>query len=123
MNTSGRIPIRVVGLFAAVAGIGEIVVGITGNYLGILSHNLPPTGSAIVIGACYSLGGLSILTMRKWGAALGVFFIACEILGRIYLIATGIAPSAGVDALKILIGGLIALAIIGYVLSQWNKFE
>jgi hypothetical protein len=123
MNVNGRIGIVVVGVFAVIAGVGEIVVGITGNYLGILSHSLPPTVSAIVIGACYSLGGLSILTMRKWGAALGIFFIGCEILGRIYLVAIGIAPSTGIDAIKILIGGIIALAVVGYVLSQWNKFK
>jgi len=31
-----------------------------------------------IIGAFYSLGGLFILTMRKWGAAMGVFFIGAE---------------------------------------------
>jgi hypothetical protein len=35
----------------------------------------------------------------------------------------GIAPSTGGDALKIAIGGLIALAVIGYVASQWKKFD
>ena len=30
----------------------------------------------------------------------------------------GIAPSTGGDALKIVIGGLIALAVIGYVASR-----
>jgi hypothetical protein len=48
-----------------------------------------------IIGALYSLGGLFVLTMRKWGAAIGVFFIGAEVLGRIYLVATGIAPSSG----------------------------
>jgi hypothetical protein len=35
----------------------------------------------------------------------------------------GIAPSTGGDAIKILIGGLIALAVVGYVASQWKKFD
>jgi LPXTG-motif cell wall-anchored protein len=35
----------------------------------------------------------------------------------------GSAPSTGSDALKIAIGGLIALAVIGYVASQWKKFD
>jgi hypothetical protein len=70
-----------VGAFATIAGIGEIIVGLTGNYLGILAHSIPPATLTIIIGAFYSLGGLSILTMRKLGAALGIFFIACEVLG------------------------------------------
>ena len=61
--------------------------------------------------------------MRKLGAALGIFFIACEVLGRLYLVMIGIAPSTSGDALKIAIGGLIALAVIGYVASQWKKFD
>jgi len=35
----------------------------------------------------------------------------------------GIAPSTGGDAIKIVIGSLIALAVIGYVASQWKKFD
>jgi hypothetical protein len=35
----------------------------------------------------------------------------------------GIGPSTGGDALKIAIGGLIALAVVGYVPSQWKKFD
>jgi hypothetical protein len=54
---------------------------------------------------------------------LGIFFIACEVLGRLYLVMIGIAPSTGGDAIKIVIGGLIALAVVGYVASQWKKFD
>ena len=90
--------IALVGAFATIAGIGEIVVGSTGNYSGILAHSIPPATSTIIIGAFYSLGGLSIFTMRKLGAALGIFFIACEVLGRLYLVMIGIAPSTGGDA-------------------------
>jgi hypothetical protein len=57
------------------------------------------------------------------GAALGILFIGGEILGRVYLVLTGTAPSQGADALKILIGGAIALAIILYIWSQWKTFD
>ena len=122
-KTKSGFGIALVGAFATIAGIGEIVVGLTGNYLGILAHSIPPATSTIIIGAFCSLGGLSILTMRKSGAALAFFFIACEVLGRLYLLMIGIAPSTGGDALKIAIGGVIALAVIGYVPSQWKKFD
>jgi len=122
-KSGSRVGIALVGAFATIAGIGEIIVGLTGNYLGILAHSIPPATSTIIIGTFYSLGGLSILTMRKLGAALGIFFIACEVLGRLYLVMIGIAPSTGGDALKIVIGGLIALAVIGYVAWQWKKFD
>ena len=110
-KSGSPVGIALVGAFATIAGIGAIIVGLTGNYLGILAHSIPSATSAIIIGAFYSLGGLSILTIRKLGAALGI-------LGMI-----GIAPSTGGDAIKIVIGGLIALAVVGYVASQWKKFD
>ena len=111
------------GVFAIVAGLGEIIVGVAGNYLGILSKPLEPSAVTVLVGACYSLGGVLILTLRKWGAAFGMALIAAEILGWIYLVATGVAPSTGPDAIKIAIGAVIALALIGYVASQWQRFR
>ena len=80
------------GVFAIVAGLGEIIVGVTGNYLGILSKPLEPSPVTALIGACYSLGGAFILISTKWGTALGMALIAAEILGRIYLVAKSVAP-------------------------------
>src|SRR5690242_6127085 len=98
----------VVGIFAFIAGLGEVVVGFTGNYLGILAHPMAPSFSTGVVGVLYCLGGFFLLiTRKKWGAILGMSFIGAEILGRIDLIATGIAPRTGFDAIKILLGGLI----------------
>jgi len=114
----------IVGIFALIAGLGEVAVGFTGNYLGILSHGLTPSFSTGVVGIFYSLGGLFLLiTRKKWGAVLAMSFIGAEILGRIYLIATGIAPASGADAIKILIGGLIALGLIVYISTKWRSFE
>jgi hypothetical protein len=61
-KSGSRVGIALVGAFATIAGIGEIIVGLTGNYLGILTHCIPPATSTIIIGAIYSLGDLSILT-------------------------------------------------------------
>jgi hypothetical protein len=111
------------GVFAIVAGLGEIIVGVTGNSLGILSKSLEPSAGTALVGACYSLGGAFILNSTKWGAGLGMALIAAEILGRIYLVATGVAPSTGPDAIKIAVGAAVALALIGYVASQWQRFR
>jgi hypothetical protein len=60
------------GVFAIVAGLGEIIVGVEGNYIGILSKPLEPSAVTALVGACYCLGGVFILTLRKWGVALGM---------------------------------------------------
>ena len=126
MNQRSRtqhVGITAVSIFAIIAGLGEVVVGFTGNYLGILSQDIRPSISTAVVGAFYSLGGLSLLTRKKWGAVLGILFISAEILGRVYLVVADIAPSKGEDAVKIVIGGAIALAVILYVWSQWKAFD
>jgi len=123
MPPKHHLGLLLVGLFAVIAGLGEIIVGLKGNYLGILSHPIAPSLTTAIVGAFYSLGGLFILTLRKWGAAIGVGFIGAEVLGRIYLVATGLAPSSGPDAIKIAIGGALALALIAHVLSQWRALR
>jgi hypothetical protein len=37
-KSGSPVGIALVGAFATIAGIGEIIVGLTGNYLGILAH-------------------------------------------------------------------------------------
>jgi hypothetical protein len=52
---------------------------------------------------------------EKWGAVLSITFIGAEILGRIYLVMTGVAPSTGADAVKIVVAGAIALGLLVYI--------
>jgi hypothetical protein len=115
------IGIIIVAVFAIIAGVGETIVGVTGNFFGILSKNMEPAFSTAVIGAFYSLGGLFLLiTRKKWGAALSIAFIGAEILGRVYLVMAGTAPSSGIDSVKIVIGGVLALALMLYI--GWRSF-
>jgi hypothetical protein len=99
-KSTSRVGIALVGAFATIAGIGEIVVGLTG----LLGH----------LGAQHSAGDFDghyrrllqsgrplDLDHEKIGAALGILLIACEVLGRLYLVMIGIAPSTGGDAIKI----------------------
>lgn len=115
--------LTIIAVFAVIAGIGEVIVGFTGNYLGILSKSITPSITTSVIGAFYSLGGLFLLTRKRWGAIVGIGFISAEIIGRVYLITVGIAPAHGIDAFKIFVGAVIALSLIIYVLFKWRYFK
>lgn len=123
MRKPRHLAIILISVFAIASGTNEIIVGFTGNFLGILSKPIPPSLGTVVVGTFYSVAGLNLLTMKKWGAALSLLFLSAEIVGRIYLVLTGIAPSKGGDAVKILIGGLVALALIVYVSFQWKEFD
>jgi hypothetical protein len=50
-KSGSRVGIVLVGALATIAGIGEMIVGLTGNYLSILAHSIPPATSTIIIGA------------------------------------------------------------------------
>jgi hypothetical protein len=50
-KSRSRVGITLVGAFATIAGIGEIIVGLTGNCLGILAH---PAGAPLVLALCRS---------------------------------------------------------------------
>lgn len=115
--------IAVVALFAILSGLAEISVGFTGNFLRILSKDLQPNAAVGIVGALYTLGGSFLLTRKKWGAVLGIVFIGGEILGRVCLIITGVAPSQGFDLVKIFVGGALAFAIMMYVWSKWKAFD
>src|SRR5260370_41710925 len=108
MSKPRRLGIILISIFAILSGINEVVVGLTGNFLGILSKPIPPGFATVIVGAFYSLAGLFLLSMKQWGAVLGILFLSAEVLGRIYLVLRGVVPSKGGDALKILVGGLIA---------------
>ncbi len=56
----------------------EVAVGRTGNFLGILSKAIPSSFATVGVGAFYSLAGFSLLTMKKWGAVLGILFLSAE---------------------------------------------
>ena len=106
----------VVAVLLIVFGLGEIWVGMFGNFLGILSQSIRPSPATAIVGAFYSLGGVALLTTRRqWGTILSLIFIGAEVLGRAYLVATGVAPSHGADFYKIVIGAIIAVCFMSYI--------
>ena len=116
--------ILVLAVVLIIFGLGEIWVGFFGNYLGILAKSIPPSLATAVVGIFYCLGGLMLLiTRRTWGAILSLIFIGCEVLGRAYLVWTGIAPATGPDLVKIIIGGLIAVGFMLYIGSRTWGFR
>ena len=51
MGRTRNLGITLVAIFAVIADLGEVVVGFTGNTLGILSKDLKPNASTAIVGA------------------------------------------------------------------------
>lgn len=111
--------VLIVAVIVIVFGLGEVWVGWSGNYLGILSTRLPTSAATVVVGLFYVLGGVALLvTRRTWGTVLSLTFIGLEVLGRIYLVLVGVAPRKGADFFKIIVGGVIAVGFMLYISSR-----
>jgi len=112
----------VLAVILIIFGLGEVWVGAFGNYLGILAKSIPPSAATAIVGSFYCLAGIALLVTRKaWGTILSLVCIGCEVLGRVYLVAVGIAPAGGPDLQKIMIGGLIAIGFMLYL--GWRSFR
>ncbi len=118
-----RTGITVVAGYCIFAGLSEVWVGITGNWMGLLSKPLKPSLWTALVGAFYVAAGISLLSKRKTGALLGMSFILLEVLGRIRLVRSGIYPSRGPDLVKSVVGGAIAILIVVYLVVQWRKLD
>jgi hypothetical protein len=122
--------IRPLGIMIAAAlmivfGIAEVATGFTGHFLGGISVTTSTeyTIAAAATGSCYSLAGIFVLTMRKWGAGLGIVFLCAEIMGRVYLVSTGLYPFSGTDEGAFVAGTVIAVLFALYIGLRWNRFR
>jgi len=108
-----------------VFGLAEIVTGFTHKFFGISTAAARAgTYEAAAIGALYSLSGLLVLTMRKWAAALAIFFLIADIAGRCILIVTGFYPTDSFrQSLAVAAGTAIVAIFAIYVGSKWKYFR
>jgi hypothetical protein len=118
-----RTGVTVAAWYCIFAGLSEVWVGITGNWMGLLSKPLKPSSRTALVGGFYVAAGVSLLLKNRTGGPLGVVFILLEVLGRVHLVRTGTYPSRGQDSVKIVVGGAIAILIVVYLATQWRKFD
>jgi hypothetical protein len=105
------------------AGLSEMWVGFTGNWMGLLSQPLKPSFRTALVGAFYVAAGISLLSKRRTGALLGIVFVLLEVLGRVHLVRIGRYPSSGPDSVKNAVGGAIAMVVVVYLATQWRRFD
>lgn len=115
----------IAGALMIIFGIAEVAAGFTGRFFGGISvpTSTEYTVVAAAAGACYSLAGLSVLSMRRWGARLGIVFLCSELLGRLYLVSNGLYPFSGIDESSVIAGSIIAVLFALYIGFSWKRFR
>jgi len=106
-------------------GAAEVVTGFTHNFFGITTSSVVIfTYSSAAIGACSVVGGLLILTMKKWAAALTIVLLAADIGGRVALVVTGLYPTdSAKNTFSIIAGTVIAALFAIYIGWRWKSFR
>jgi hypothetical protein len=117
--------ILIVACLLILFGAAEVVTGFTHNFFGITTSSRTIfTSSSAAIGACSVVGGLLILTMKKWAAALAIVLLAADIGGRVALVATGLYPTNSArNTFSIIAGTVIAALFAVYIGWRWKSFR
>ena len=125
VNHGRPLGITIVAVLMILFGLAEVVTGFTHNFFGITTSSVNIfTYSAAAIGAFYVVGGLLILTMKKWAAALAIVLLVADIIGRVSLVVTGLYPLNSLEqVIGIVAGTAIAVVFAIYIGSKWRLFR
>ncbi|MGA2875958.1 MAG: hypothetical protein ABSE82_10540 [Nitrososphaerales archaeon] len=118
--------IVIVAVLMVVFGLAEIATGFTHNFLGLLS-----TASVAVstfwgmgIGALYAIGGIFLLTMKRWAAIVAEACLIFVIIGRINFVAFGYYPlDSFLQTFSIVVGTALAIFFAIYIGVKWKSFR
>jgi hypothetical protein len=117
--------ITVVASLMILCGLAEVVTGFTHNFFGLTtSHSPNATYAGAAIGACYFIGGLLLLSGRKWAAALAIVLLIADVLGRVVMVLTGLYPvDSALQIVGIVVGTSLAAFFAVYTGLKWNTFR
>jgi hypothetical protein len=118
--------ITIVALLMIVFGVAELVTGFQHNFIGLLvtrTSDLATFGGT-AIGTIYAIGGLLLLTRKKWAASVAMICIVIVVLGRISLVLAGLYPTdSPLQTVSIIIGTSIAIGFGIYIVIKRNSFN
>jgi hypothetical protein len=128
-KTSGRARpagFLIVAILMILFGLAEVGTGFTHNFIGMVSTNAAGLSTllGVALGAFYFVGGLLLLTMRRWAAIIAVVLLCGDVLGRVGMVLAGLYP---VDSFRqtfaIVVGTLIAVFFAIYILARIKSFN
>jgi hypothetical protein len=104
----------IVAVLSVVFGLVEIATAFTHNFAGVsTSIGFASSYSTAAVGSTYAIAGLFLLTMKRWGASIAVFFYIVDVVGRATLVTFGYFPvDSSENVIAIVLGTGIA-AVFG----------
>jgi len=117
--------ITVVATLMILFGLAEVFTGLfLGHRIGVSEANSTVFAyETPAIGALYVIGGLLLLTGKKWAAGLAEVCLAADVVGRVHLVLTGVYPFVRFAAVAVVIGTAVAIFFGVYIGSKWSFFR
>jgi hypothetical protein len=110
--------------FTILAGLAEVVAGLSHKFFGITTSNVPLfTVAGVGIGLSYLASGVLVLTMKKWAASISLVLLSIDIAGRILLAVTGLYPTdTARNTFSLIAGTMIVAFVAAYIGWKWKSF-
>jgi hypothetical protein len=120
------IGISIVAVLMIIFGLAEVATGFTHNFLGLIStaEATASTYGGVGLGALYAIGGLLLLSMKKWAAIVAGACLVVVVIGRISLVVAGLYPvNSFLQTFSIIVGTAIAIIFAIYIGMKWRLFR
>jgi len=109
--------ILVVAILMILFGLAEVGTGFKHSFFGIITtQDIISTYLGVALGAFYFMGGLLVMTSRKWAGTLATVLLCADVVGRIAMVLTGLYPiNSFLQTFSMVIGTSIAVFFAIYL--------
>ncbi len=118
--------LTIIALLMILFGLAEVATGFSHNFIGVVATSTTQLSTylGVTLGLFYCIGGLLILTNKKWAAITAIVLLCGDVFGRIGMVLAGLYP---LDSFKqtfaIGVGTAIALFFAIYIGLKLNSFQ
>jgi len=81
----------VVAILMILFGLAEVGTGFTHNFIEVVSTSVASLSTilGVALGLFYFVGGLLLLSMRRWAAITAIILLCGDVVGRVGMVLSG----------------------------------
>ncbi len=123
-NETRPLGITIVAVLMLIFGSAEVITGFRHEFFGLTTAQVNiSTYLGVALGLFYFIGGLLILTKKKWAAITAIVLLCCDVIGRIAMVAAGLYPlNSFRQTFAIIVGTAIAAFFAVYIGLKLKHF-
>jgi len=92
-NEAHPVGLTIVAILMILFGLAEVVTGFRHEFFGLTTAQVDTsTYVGVALGLFYFVGGLLVLTRKRWAALIAILLLCGDVIGRIAMMVTGLYP-------------------------------